>query len=467
MKFIETGKFTRSLKEFYLIGDLVCLNLAFLLSFILRFRINVGLNILSLHLILLIITNIAWIIIGVSLRIYNIKSISDRQKTYFDMLKGIFFLFLVIASVVFLLKIDIISRLMIAAFILLSILLLSTWRLVFYEYTRRHKKTQYTIKYVIVGAGRIGQQLHHAFERQPSLGYEFCGYFDDSSDAVKKGMLVNGRLKDIYEYTVRNRVDEIFLALPDIDTAFTRELISYAENNLIKIKIVPDFRKFFARSVNVEFFDNIPLISMRKEPLSRLTNRMVKRIFDIFFSSIVIITILSWLTPIIGLIIKLESRGPIFFRQERNGENNCVFKCIKFRSMKVNKMSNEKQASKNDARITRFGQFLRKSSLDELPQFFNVFIGDMSVVGPRPHMIKHTQEYSQLIDKYMLRQNVKPGITGWAQVSGYRGETKNPELMRLRVIHDVWYMENWDFLLDIKIILLTVFNVLKGEENAG
>lgn len=175
---------------------------------------------------------------------------------------------------------------------------------------------------------------------------------------------------------------------------------------------------------------------------------------------------LSWLVPVIGLLIKIESRGPVFFVQKRSGRYNDVFRCLKFRTMTVSDKSDLVQATKGDNRITRVGAFLRKTSLDEFPQFLNVFMGDMSIIGPRPHMLAHTEQYRNLINRYMVRQFVKPGISGWAQVNGYRGETETTELMEKRVEHDIWYMENWSLMLDIRILFLTVINMIRGEERA-
>jgi len=200
--------------------------------------------------------------------------------------------------------------------------------------------------------------------------------------------------------------------------------------------------------------------------LDDFNNRVVKRIFDFVMSSIVILFILSWLIPLISLLIFIESPGPVFFSQFRTGKNKKSFLCYKFRSMKINKDADVQQATKNDDRITKIGKFLRRTSLDEFPQFINVLIGNMSIVGPRPHMIKHTDDYSKLVDQYMVRHLSKPGITGWAQVNGYRGEITETTEIKNRVHFDIWYLENWSLLLDIKIVFLTVFNVLKGEKNA-
>ncbi|RYZ52797.1 MAG: exopolysaccharide biosynthesis polyprenyl glycosylphosphotransferase, partial [Chitinophagaceae bacterium] len=239
-----------------------------------------------------------------------------------------------------------------------------------------------------------------------------------------------------------------------------------AEQACIRFRFIPDLSFFINRTYHVEYMKDIPVLTMRREPLEDSLNRMKKRVLDVVFSGLVIIFILSWLIPILGLLIWLESPGPIFFRQMRSGLNNKPFMCIKFRSMRSNKDANKRQATKNDDRLTNIGRFIRKTSLDEFPQFLNVFMGDMSIVGPRPHMLKHTDDYSQLLEEYMVRHFAKPGITGWAQVNGYRGETRTLEQMKERVEYDIWYLENWNLWLDVRIIFLTAYNVIRGEKNA-
>lgn len=197
-----------------------------------------------------------------------------------------------------------------------------------------------------------------------------------------------------------------------------------------------------------------------------MLRRFFKRSFDILFSLFIILFVFSWLYPILAILIKLESEGPVFFVQIRTGRNNSHFKCYKFRSMRINTEADKKQATRDDHRITRTGALMRKTSLDELPQFFNVLIGNMSIVGPRPHMISHTEEYSRLTEKFKTRHLLKPGITGWAQIRGLRGEVTNAEAMLKRVDADVWYLKNWSFLLDLKIIFLTFWITLKGDKNA-
>jgi len=216
----------------------------------------------------------------------------------------------------------------------------------------------------------------------------------------------------------------------------------------------------------VDFLKEIPVLMLRKEPREDVSNRFKKRLFDIIVSSLIILFVLSWLVPLLALLIKLESKGPVFFTQARTGKDKKTFLCFKFRSMYVNKQANSRQASKNDNRITRIGRILRKTNLDEFPQFYNVLSGQMSIVGPRPHMLKHTDEYAQMIGKYMVRQFLKPGITGLAQVNGFRGETRTLGQMQKRVEYDLWYMENWSIYLDLKIVFLTAYNMIRGEKNA-
>ncbi|TWR30984.1 exopolysaccharide biosynthesis polyprenyl glycosylphosphotransferase [Mucilaginibacter pallidiroseus] len=192
----------------------------------------------------------------------------------------------------------------------------------------------------------------------------------------------------------------------------------------------------------------------------------LKRLLDIIVSLMVIVFILSWLMPILVLMIKAESEGPGIFKQERSGRFNKPFWCYKLRSMRLNPALAHVQATKNDSRVTRVGAFIRKTSLDELPQFFNVLLGNMSLVGPRPHMIEHTERFSQTVDQYMDRHFLKPGITGWAQINGFRGEVREQDQLQKRVEHDLWYIENWSVMGDVRIIVSTVLNVIRGEENA-
>ena len=282
-------------------------------------------------------------------------------------------------------------------------------------------------------------------------------------------------IKKRVQHAAENDVKVIYSTMIPDTSEEMRRWVTLADQHCVRLRFVPQYQEagryqtLKTNSFNrfhVEYINEMEVISLRKEPLTSLIGRIKKRTFDILFSSFVIVFILSWLTPIIALLIKLESRGPVFFKQFRSGKDNKPFLCFKFRSMTVNSKSDESQAVKNDSRITKLGAFLRKTSLDELPQFFNVLKGTMSIVGPRPHMLKHTEQYSSSIDRYMVRQFIKPGITGWAQVNGYRGETSDEFLMKKRVRYDIWYLENWNLMLDVRIVFQTVINIIRGEENA-
>lgn len=268
------------------------------------------------------------------------------------------------------------------------------------------------------------------------------------------------------ETSTKFKVNEIYSTILPSENADIYRLMDEADKACIRFKLVPNFQSFMNRPYHVNHIGDLPLLTQRPEPLDDLANRIKKRVFDILVSGFVILFVLSWLIPLLSILILLESRGPIFFIQMRSGVNNEPFRCLKFRSMRVNTNSDKIQATKSDARLTRIGKFMRKTSLDEFPQFFNVFLGSMSVVGPRPHMLKHTEDYSQVYAPYMVRHFLKPGITGWAQIHGYRGEIKNMDDIRNRVDYDIWYLENWHEWLDLRIIVMTAYNIFKGEENA-
>ncbi|WP_181306139.1 undecaprenyl-phosphate glucose phosphotransferase [Rufibacter sp. XAAS-G3-1] len=349
----------------------------------------------------------------------------------------------------------------ISSFLFVSVILVTKFSFLVFRKMKRHLLIDYK-KIVIIGSGEAGRQLRAHIDRTPHLGYKVEGFFDDAVH----GTDTLGTIDDCFAYAQTNAISEIFCALPDSQIEKVKILMHESDKHMIRFRLVPDVKYFFDKNVLVDIYGHIPIITQRQEPLENRANRLVKRAFDIAVSLFVMVFILSWLIPLMTLIIKLESRGPVFFRQIRSGTYNRPFYCYKFRSMTVNHDSDQKQAFKGDARITRVGAFIRKTSIDELPQFVNVFLGDMSVIGPRPHMVKHTQDYSALIDEYMVRHYLTPGISGWAQVNGFRGETKDTESMKQRVTADIWYLENWSLLLDIKIVFLTVWKAIRGDQNA-
>ncbi len=319
---------------------------------------------------------------------------------------------------------------------------------------------------IILGYNETALKLSSYFE-QESINTNLIGFVEDEKNIKELTHYpVLSDIKNLIQVAKDYDVQEIFSTITPEQNSYIYELITQAENACIRFKVVPDLSHFFNKPVVVDFIRDLPVLSLRSEPLDDVGNKLKKRILDIVVSGLVIIFILSWLIPIVALLILLESRGSIFFSQKRTGKNNLPFNCLKFRSMKPNKDSELKQATKNDMRITRVGRFLRKTSLDEFPQFINVFKGEMSLVGPRPHMLKHTDDYSQIVDQYMIRHFLKPGITGWAQINGFRGEITEPKQIKLRVQNDLWYLENWSIWLDIKILFLTVYTIIKGDKQA-
>jgi putative colanic acid biosysnthesis UDP-glucose lipid carrier transferase len=346
-----------------------------------------------------------------------------------------------------------------------------TWRLTMratIKKIREKKENQRTI--IILGTGKIASLVYNQIVINSHNSYKLLGFFNERQEGQleinNERFQIIGSMKDVIPFLEKNKVDEIFCTLSAGEDRKAIPILNYSENNLVKFYFVPDFKRFLSKKVNLQFFDDIPIVSLRTEPLEYLPNRMIKRSFDLLFSGIFLITIFPIFLALVGIAIKLSSKGPIFFKQRRTGKNGKEFTCIKFRSMNPSIDADEKQAVKNDLRVTKIGAFLRKTNLDETPQFLNVFAGDMSIVGPRPHMLKHTNEYSTLIDKYMLRHLAKPGITGFAQVSGCRGETRDIREMEKRIIRDVWYLEHWTFWLDLKIIFQTAILMITGDDKA-
>lgn len=318
----------------------------------------------------------------------------------------------------------------------------------------------------VFGMNDTAQKLANYFVSQKN-NYQFEGFMaeQDSFYVDENGILSPGIIDSI-KLAADTGIEEIYVSVPPDRMNHVAGMLEEAEKQCVRLKLVPDFSTVIPSLYRLNYMGDFPVVSSRKEPLDEMENRFKKRLFDVLFSSLVIVFLLSWLYPILAIIIKTQSPGPVLFKQQRSGRNNNSFGCYKFRSMRVNTDSDSKQATKNDSRITQIGAFLRKTSLDELPQFFNVLMGDMSVVGPRPHMLKHTEEYSATINQFMIRHLLKPGITGWAQVNGFRGETKESIMMEKRVEFDIWYLENWSFQLDVKIVFLTFWNIIIGEKNA-
>jgi putative colanic acid biosynthesis UDP-glucose lipid carrier transferase len=327
-------------------------------------------------------------------------------------------------------------------------------------------KFHVTKKIAVMGNNATGARIADYLKKQRNV--EFYGFIADHPGVYSADTKVDTDAATAQmELAVSNGVEDMYVSVAPEKMASIHELVKEADKYLLRLKFIPDIAGTLAAPYTINYMGGeFPIITLRNEPLEIMGNRFKKRAFDIVFSLLVIIFLLSWLLPIIAILIKLQSKGPVLFKQQRSGRNDEPFWCYKFRSMRLNNASDKKQATKDDDRITPIGKFLRKTSMDELPQFFNVLWGSMSVVGPRPHMLSHTEEYKAIIGQFMVRHFMKPGITGWAQVNGLRGETKQDGAMEKRVEYDIYYLENWTGMLDVKIIFMTIFNVFHGEDNA-
>lgn len=458
-------RFTNLLRITFIVLDLLVLNLVFLICEYV-FRESIQSNKIQ-YTYLWFFANACWVIsswnthIYQDIYIYSFEKFSKRTMSTYA-----YFLALVMLYLFFYKDADI-SRLFLVSILssfAISLLINRFMHLAMQQYFQ--SRSHIVRKVMIIGYNERAKKLASYLEQEP-LKTEVVGFCEEEENVTELSLYpIVGGISDAIEASKLYKVTEIFSTIAPEQQSGIYRLINEADQACIRFRIVPDFNHFIRKPVHLDYLKDIPVLSLRKEPLDDVGNRIKKRFYDVVMSSLVILFILSWLIPLVGLLIWLESRGPIFFSQQRSGKGGKTFNCLKFRSMKVNKESNEKQASKNDTRITRLGSFLRKSSIDEMPQFLNVFMGDMSIVGPRPHMLKHTDDYSKLLNRYMVRHFLKPGITGWAQIHGYRGEIKHMQDINNRVEYDLWYLENWSLWLDTRIILMTAFNMAKGEKNA-
>lgn len=465
IKSIIPGRFSRFLPTFIVTGDILLLLVSLFGSISLLgnnpnllFDRPVYLGFLGFSL-------ISWLACLILLKSYTIKRINSLDRLAKNtIITFLYHIFLVSAYIVAT-EAYFIPRNYLLSFFSMFILGVSMWRFGIYFILGYLRKLGLNYRnVVIIGYNPYGLSLKHYFDQNPALGYRFKGFFDNWPQ--RHSSIVGKFQRSLEDFLKTENIDEIYVCQSYLKHRYFRHLVRYTENHFLKIKLLPDIKGLVFDDLELEFYSNLPIISFRKEPLQNELNAATKRIFDVVFASFVLLGICSWLFPLIAILIKLDSRGPIFFKQQRSGRAGKDFLCFKFRTMVVNPEADTRQATKNDDRITRLGRFLRESNIDELPQFINVLLGDMSVVGPRPHMLKHTQEYSKTISNYMLRHLIKPGVTGLAQAKGYRGQTDDNYSMKNRVRVDILYIERWTFLLDLKVIGLTVKNMFKGEDNA-
>lgn len=407
------------------------------------------------------VTSLSWILLSIYSKFYEVYRYT-REITILSLIfrQLVLFTLLMFAFSGFYQELNIQPK-AIFKYVLYAFTLIGLFKFAFYYLLQKYR-TAFGGNYrttAILGKNKQTIALQDFFNLNPEYGYIHKRTFNlKDRDAFD--------LDDCFRYLKEEFVEEIYCSISELSNSQINRVIDFADNNLKILKFLPDNKDIYSKKLKYEYYDYIPILSLRNIPLEDSVNQFFKRVFDILFSSFVIIFILSWLTPILAILIKLESKGPVFFKQSRNGFNYKEFDCYKFRSMTPNKDAHLYQATRGDQRITKVGKLIRKTSIDELPQFFNVLFGDMSVVGPRPHMVSHTYMYAKKIDKFMVRHFVKPGITGLAQISGFRGEVETDKDIIGRVKYDIFYIENWSLLLDLKIITKTFLKVVIGEDKA-
>lgn len=449
--FFKRGRYSGFLRPISYAIDLLIINL-------LAYRMFEA-NIIFVNFAIFI--SIFWIVLAIRSDFYEIYRFT-RVTNIFSLIakQGMLFFLLVFAFFGFYHDLDI-PAMRILRFIFSVIVLITLAKLGIYYLLKKYRLLLKgnLRRVVIIGLNQKTDQLRKFFVENPEYGYVLLKTFNITGKDKQS-------LEDCLSYIEDNRIDEIYASVSQLSNEELTKLIDYSDNNLKILKFLPDNKDIYSKRLDFTYYGYLPILSLRKIPIDEPFNKFVKRSFDIALSLFVIIAVLSWLIPLLGLIIKLESKGPVFFKQKRNGLDYKEFYCYKFRSMRPNPEAHLHQIRKNDPRVTRVGRIIRKTSIDELPQFINVLKGEMSVVGPRPHMVSHTHMYAERIDKFMVRHFIKPGITGLAQVSGYRGEVEDDNHIINRVKYDIFYLENWSLLLDVKIVFQTVYNALRGEEKA-
>ena len=317
---------------------------------------------------------------------------------------------------------------------------------------------------LIIGSGEIGQGFYKMISEHKEFGYNMVGFVDDIDSASES---VLGKIESLGLVIKENQVDEVVVALPIYASDQLDNIMEICNREAVRVNIIPDYFRFISKKFQVNMLGDFPVIRVRSEPLAEAHWRFIKRTFDIVFSVLSLIFIISWLYPLVFIINAVSSKGPTIFKQDRIGINNKIFKCYKFRTMHVSRGEEKyKPLTENDPRVTGFGRFLRKTNLDEIPQFLNILKGEMSIVGPRPHPLPFNAVYEKMVSEIKIRSWVKPGLTGWAQVHGLRGDVadydENTIRTRKRIEYDIWYIENWSFWLDIQIILMTIWQMIRG-----
>ena len=458
-------KHTQFLESLLFLIDLFIIGFTWFFSYYFRFYsglipIEKGIPPFKIYLYLIIPILFIWGFVFKYFGLYRPKRMSSYFNEIFDIAKACTFSVFILIFLTFLFRQYEYSRLVFLGFWAMTIAAMSVERIAFREILRYMRRKGYNLRYaLIVGTGVLAEDVLKRIESHPDLGVKVVGFISSneySSAKPFKGIPVAGIYKDIRGIIKEKGIDQIIIALPAGEHNITVEILKDIGDEMVDIKVVPDLYEFMSLRGGVEEFDGLPIISLQDTPLYGW-NIVIKRATDIIVSIIALIIILP-LMVLIAALIKLASPGPVFYKQERMGIGGDTFQMLKFRTMRTDaeKATGPVWAEKDDPRRTKLGSFLRKTSLDELPQFINVLKGDMSIVGPRPERPVFIEDFRKKIPKYMLRHKMKAGITGWAQVNGWRGNTS----LERRIECDLFYIENWSLLLDIKIMWLTIWKGL-------
>ena len=452
--------------------DLLLLNIIFITSAILAQSLQILVT-RNYMFILLGALNFLWYFTSNGNGFYEDNNLRSFSYQFNNILKNTFVQIIAAILFIFIAKEDLFTRNFILIYAFLLIVFISIriqlLKMLLGKLSLREKKIQ---NIVIVGSGEVARNFYNSTIKNQTFSYKFAGYLDDFTEESSQTELI-GKIDDLEQIVISKNINEVIVALPIQEFARLDKIIKVCNRHAVRVHIIPDYFRFISKKFRVTMFENFPIITIRDEPLAEAHWKFIKRSFDILFSLIVIIFFLSWFIPLMAIIIKIFSRGTVFFIQNRIGMKNKNFNFYKFRTLITNEeFENETYlpVTAGDSRITKIGSILRRTNLDELPQFFNIIKGDMSVVGPRPHFTPYNEVYSEIVDEIKLRSRVRPGLTGWAQVHGLRGDSPDPieneTRTKKRIEYDIWYIENWSIWLDIQIIILTIWQMIRGETKA-
>lgn len=452
-----------------ILSDILLLNISFILGAIIAqsYAILIERNYMF---VLLLLLNIIWFINSNLSGFYSDFFARSFSFQFFSILKNVIIQVGITVLFIFLTKENLFTRNFIVLYGFFLTILISVRTAILKSVLKALREKGKNIRrMLIIGAGEIGNGFKETINQNPDLGYKFLGFIDD----VIRNADVLGNISELNEIIKNNLIDEIVITISNQTSEVLDEIIRVCNINAVRVHIIPDYFRFLSDRFQISSIGSFPIITARQEPLEEANRRFLKRLFDVIFSFFVILLILSWLYPLIALLIKLNSRGKVLFIQKRIGAKSEMFDCYKFRTLTSASSAQTEQFKPvvfGDKRVTTIGKFLRKSNIDELPQFFNVLKGDMSIVGPRPHAIPYQDMYGKIFEEINMRHNVRPGLTGWAQVNGLRGDVEDEQENKRRTImrmkYDLWYIENWTMKLDFQIILMTIWQMIKGDTKA-